>query len=239
MYPPQHIAIIMDGNGRWAKKRNLARREGHKEGVKTLKKIVKYAADTDISSLTVYAFSTENWKRPKAEVDFLLALLKRTMRNEINELLDNGVRVNFLGRKENLSKKLIQEIEYIENKSKKHKRLTLNIAFNYGGRAEIVDATKKILLESKNGNIDIDELDEEKFSSYLYKSEYKDIELLIRTGGDKRLSNFLLWQSAYAELYFTDKYWPDFDEAELDAALEDFRNRERKFGALNDGDKNA
>jgi undecaprenyl diphosphate synthase len=239
MYPPQHIAIIMDGNGRWAQNKNLARREGHKEGVKTLKKIVKYAADTDISSLTVYAFSTENWKRPKAEVDFLLALLKRTMRNEINELLDNGVRVNFLGRKENLSKKLIQEIEYIENKSKKHKRLTLNIAFNYGGRAEIVDATKKILLESKNGNIDIDELDEEKFSSYLYKSEYKDIELLIRTGGDKRLSNFLLWQSAYAELYFTDKYWPDFDEAELDAALEDFRNRERKFGALNDGDKNA
>lgn len=239
MYPPQHIAIIMDGNGRWAQNKNLARREGHKEGVKTLKKIVKYAADTDISSLTVYAFSTENWKRPKAEVDFLLALLKRTMRNEINELLDNGVRVNFLGRKENLSKKLIQEIEYIENKSKKNKRLTLNIAFNYGGRAEIVDATKKILLESKNGNIDIDELDEEKFSSYLYKSEYKDIELLIRTGGDKRLSNFLLWQSAYAELYFTDKYWPDFDEAELDAALEDFRNRERKFGALNDGDKNA
>jgi undecaprenyl diphosphate synthase len=239
MYPPQHIAIIMDGNGRWAKKRNLARREGHKEGVKTLKKIVKYAADTDISSLTVYAFSTENWKRPKAEVDFLLALMKRTMRNEIKDLLDNGVQVNFLGRKENLSKNLINEIEHIENKSKNNKRLILNIAFNYGGRAEIVDAAKKILSEFKSENFDIDELDEDEFSSYLYKPEFKDVELLIRTGGDKRLSNFLLWQSAYAELYFTDKYWPDFDEAELDAALEDFRNRERKFGALNDGDNDA
>lgn len=239
MYPPQHIAIIMDGNGRWAKKRNLARREGHKEGVKTLKKIVKYAADTDISSLTVYAFSTENWKRPKAEVDFLLALMKRTMRNEIKDLLDNGVQVNFLGRKENLSKNLIKEIEHIENKSKNNKRLILNIAFNYGGRAEIVDAAKKILSEFKSENFDIDELDENEFSSYLYKPEFKDIELLIRTGGDKRLSNFLLWQSAYAELYFTDKYWPDFDEAELDAAIEDFRSRERKFGALNDGDNDA
>ncbi|MFW6001577.1 MAG: isoprenyl transferase [Halanaerobium sp.] len=239
MYPPNHIAIIMDGNGRWAQSRNLARREGHKEGVKTLKKIVKYAADQDISSLTVYAFSTENWKRPKAEVDFLLTLMKRTMRSEVKELLDNGVRVNFIGRKEGLSKNLIKEIENIEKQSENNKRLILNIAFNYGGRAEIVDAVKKIILESKNRDFALDELDEDKFSSYLYNSEFKDIELLIRTGGDKRLSNFLLWQSAYAELYFTNTYWPDFDEAELDAALEDFKKRERKFGGLNDGDNNA
>ncbi len=239
MYPPQHVAIIMDGNGRWAQNRGLARHEGHKEGVKTLKKIVKYAVETDISSLTVYAFSTENWKRPKAEVDFLLALMKKTMRNEVKDLLDNGVRINFIGRKNGLSKNLIKEIEHIEIKSKKNKCLTLNIAFNYGGRAEIVDAAKKIFIESQNKGFNIDELDEDLFSSYLYSSDFQDIELLIRTGGDKRLSNFLLWQSAYAELYFTDKYWPDFDAAELDAALEDFRNRERKFGALNDGDKNA
>jgi undecaprenyl diphosphate synthase len=239
MYPPQHIAIIMDGNGRWAQSRNLARREGHKEGVKTLKKIVKHAADQDISSLTVYAFSTENWKRPKAEVDFLLALMKRTMRREVKELLDNGVRVNFIGRKEGLSKNLIKEIEKIEKQSENNKRLTLNIAFNYGGRAEIVDAAKKIISEAKNNDFALDELDEDKFSSYLYNSQFKDIELLIRTGGDKRLSNFLLWQSAYAELYFTNTYWPDFDETELDAALEDFQNRERKFGGLNDGDNNA
>ncbi len=239
MYLPKHVAIIMDGNGRWAKNRDLPRREGHKEGVKTLKKLVKYAADTDIHSLTVYAFSTENWKRPKSEVDFLLALMRRTMRNEVDELLDNGVRVNFIGRKGPLSKRLVKEIDLIEKKSKNNVKLTLNIAFNYGGRAEIVDAAKKIAEEAKSEDFTADDLDEEKFSSYLYKPEFNEIELLIRTGGEKRLSNFLLWQAAYAELYFTDKYWPEFNEADFEAALEDFNSRDRRFGGLNEGDNDA
>jgi len=239
MYLPKHVAIIMDGNGRWAKNRNLPRREGHKEGVKTLKKLVKYAADTEIHSLTVYAFSTENWKRPKSEVDFLLALMKRTMRNEVDELLDNGVRVNFIGRKGPLSKRLVKEIEHIEKKSQENEKLTLNIAFNYGGRAEIVDAAKKIAVEAKAEEFSADDLDEEKFSSYLYNPEFNEIELLIRTGGEKRLSNFLLWQAAYAELYFTDKYWPEFDEVDFEAAIEDFNKRDRRFGGLNEGDNDA
>lgn len=239
MFPPQNIAIIMDGNGRWAKKRNLARREGHKEGVKTLKKIVKYAAKKNIKSLTVYAFSTENWKRPKSEVNFLLALMRKTMREEVDELLDKGVKINFLGRKDVLSKKLIKEIELIEKKSQKNTELILNIAFNYGGRAEIVDAAKKLVLDYRENKVDLAELNCDDFANYLYQQDLKDIELLIRTGGEKRLSNFLLWQTAYAELYFTDKYWPDFKEEDFEIALKDFKKRERRFGGLNDGDQNA
>ncbi|RQD75795.1 MAG: isoprenyl transferase [Halanaerobium sp. MSAO_Bac5] len=239
MFPPQNIAIIMDGNGRWAKKRNLARREGHKEGVKTLKKIVKYAAKKNIKSLTVYAFSTENWKRPKSEVNFLLALMRKTMREEVDELLDKGVKINFLGRKDVLSKKLIKEIELIEKKSQKNTELILNIAFNYGGRAEIVDAAKKLVLDCRENQVELAELNCDDFANYLYQQDLKDIELLIRTGGEKRLSNFLLWQTAYAELYFTDKYWPDFKEEDFEIALKDFKKRERRFGGLNDGDQNA
>ena len=239
MFPPQNIAIIMDGNGRWAKKRNLARREGHKEGVKTLKKIVKYAAKKNIKSLTVYAFSTENWKRPKSEVNFLLALMRKTMREEVDELLDKGVKINFLGRKDMLSKKLVKEIELIEKKSQKNTELILNIAFNYGGRAEIVDAAKKLVLDCRENQVELAELNCDDFANYLYQQDLKDIELLIRTGGEKRLSNFLLWQTAYAELYFTDKYWPDFKEEDFEIALKDFKKRERRFGGLNDGDQNA
>ncbi|PUU95291.1 isoprenyl transferase [Halanaerobium sp.] len=239
MTTPKNIAIIMDGNGRWAEKRNKSRSAGHKEGVKTLKKIVKAAAKFKVESLTVYAFSTENWKRPKAEVDFLLTLMKRTIRNEIEELLDRGVKIKFLGRKENLSKNLIEEFNYIEEKSAENKNLTLNIAFNYGGRAEIIDAAKKIAADYKNNQIELDNLQENDFSSYLYSQDLKNVELVIRTGGDLRLSNFLLWQSAYAELYFTEKFWPDFNEEDLKNAIEDFKNRERRFGGLKDGDGNA
>jgi len=176
---------------------------------------------------------------PKAEVDFLLTLMKRTIRNEIEELLDRGVKIKFLGRKENLSKNLIEEFNYIEEKSAENKNLTLNIAFNYGGRAEIIDAAKKIAADYKNNQIELDNLQENDFSSYLYSQDLKNVELVIRTGGDLRLSNFLLWQSAYAELYFTEKFWPDFNEEDLKNAIEDFKNRERRFGGLKDGDGNA
>ena len=239
MNTPKNIAIIMDGNGRWAKKRNKSRSAGHKEGVKTLKKIVKAAANLKIESLTVYAFSTENWKRPKAEVNFLLTLMKRTIRNEIDELLENGVRIKFIGQKDMLSDNLVREFKYIEEKSAHNSNLILNIAFNYGGRAEITEAAKKIAADYKNDQIDLNEFDESDFSNYLYDSKLENVELLIRTGGDLRLSNFLLWQSAYAELYFTDKFWPDFAESDLKQAIKDFRNRERRFGGLKDGDHDA
>lgn len=239
MNTPKNIAIIMDGNGRWAEQRNKSRSAGHQEGVKTLKKIVKAAANLKIKSLTVYAFSTENWKRPKTEVDFLLTLMKRTIRNEIDELLENGVKVQFLGRKNNLSNNLIKEIDYIEEKSVHNSNLNLNIAFNYGGRAEITDAAKKIAEDYKNNQLDLNQFDESDFSNYLYNEDLENVELLIRTGGDLRLSNFLLWQSAYAELYFTDKFWPDFAEEDLKQAIEDFKIRERRYGGLKDGDHDA
>ncbi|KXS50287.1 MAG: undecaprenyl diphosphate synthase [Halanaerobium sp. 4-GBenrich] len=239
MNTPKNIAIIMDGNGRWAQKQNKNRSAGHKEGVKTLKKIVKAAADLKVESLTVYAFSTENWKRPKAEVDFLLTLMRRTMRNEVEELLQNGVKVNFIGRKDELSENLINEIDHIEKHSLKNKKLTLNIAFNYGGRAEIIDSAKKIAEAYKNNEIKLDQLDENNFSNFLYNRQLQDVELLIRTGGDMRLSNFLLWQSAYAELYFTDKFWPDFEAEDLIKAIKEFKQRERRFGGLNGGENDA
>jgi undecaprenyl diphosphate synthase len=239
MNTPKNIAIIMDGNGRWAQKQNKNRSAGHKEGVKTLKKIVKAAADLKVESLTVYAFSTENWKRPKAEVDFLLTLMRRTMRNEVEELLQNGVKVNFIGRKDELSENLINEIDHIEKHSLKNKKLTLNIAFNYGGRAEIIDSAKKIAEAYKNNEIQLDQLDENNFSNFLYNRQLQDVELLIRTGGDMRLSNFLLWQSAYAELYFTDKFWPDFEAEDLIKAIKEFKQRERRFGGLNGGENDA
>lgn len=239
MNTPQNIAIIMDGNGRWAQNRNKPRTAGHKEGVKTLKKIVKKAADLNLESLTVYAFSTENWKRPKTEVDFLLTLMRRTIQNEVDELLENGVKIKFLGRKNVLSQKLVEEIKLIEEKSAQNSNLTLNIAFNYGGRAEIIDAAKKIAKDYKAGKIDLAKLEENNFADYLYHEELKNVELLIRTGGDLRLSNFLLWQSAYAELYFTEKFWPDFKEEDLNKAIEEFKQRERRFGGLNSGDHNA
>ncbi|MFP4198310.1 MAG: isoprenyl transferase [Halanaerobium sp.] len=236
---PKNIAIIMDGNGRWAEQRNKSRSYGHKEGVKTLKKIVKAAAKLKVESLTVYAFSTENWKRPKTEVDFLLTLMDRTIHNELDELLKEGVRVKFLGRRKNLSQNLIDQFDNIENRSAENNNLTLNTAFNYGGRAEIIDAAKKIAEAYQNQEIDLENFAENDFGSYLYNTELQNIELLIRTGGDLRLSNFLLWQSAYAELYFTDKFWPDFSREDLMEAIEDFKKRDRRFGGLKDGDVNA
>ena len=239
MNSPKNIAIIMDGNGRWAQQRNKNRTSGHKEGVKTLKKIVKAAANLNLESLTVYAFSTENWKRPKAEVNFLLTLMRQTMRNEVEELIEKGVKVKFIGRKDALSKNLTDEIEYIEQCSTNNKKLTLNIAFNYGGRAEITDAAKKLAEAYKADKLTLDQFDEDDFSDYLYNNKLQEVELLIRTGGDMRLSNFLLWQSAYAELYFTDKFWPDFEEKDLINAIEEFKQGERRFGGLNDGDQHA
>ena len=222
---PKHVAIIMDGNGRWAEKRGLPRTLGHKEGANALRKIITYAGKIGVKSLTVYAFSTENWKRSKDEVDALMFLFKTYLKNEEKSIMKNNVRFLVSGRKDDVSPSLLEAIKKLEDKSKNNTGLTLNIAFNYGGRAEIVDAVNSIL---KSG---IDNLAEEDFSKYLYNN-IPDPELLVRTSGELRISNFLLWQIAYSEIYITDALWPDFDEKELDKAIESYNGRDRRFGGV-------
>ena len=222
---PNHIAIIMDGNGRWAEKRGLPRTLGHKEGANALRKIITYAGKIGVKYLTVYAFSTENWKRSKDEVDALMFLFKTYLKNEEKSIMKNNVRFLVSGRKDDVSPSLLEAIKKLEDKSKNNTGLTLNIAFNYGGRAEIVDAVNSIL---KSG---IDNLAEEDFSKYLYNN-IPDPELLVRTSGELRISNFLLWQIAYSEIYITDALWPDFDEKELDKAIESYNGRDRRFGGV-------
>ncbi|ACL69527.1 isoprenyl transferase [Halothermothrix orenii] len=237
---PSHVAIIMDGNGRWAQEKGLPRYAGHREGVKTLKKIIKKAGEMKIPCLTVYAFSTENWRRPRKEVDFLMKLFKETLKNESQELASKNVRVNIIGRRNGLSKSLINAIEYIEKITRDKNGMELNIAFNYGGRAEIVDSVKKVVQDVNQG-LALDELDENNFSKYLYNPRWPEVELLIRTGGEMRISNYMLWQLAYAELYFIDKCWPDFNGEDLEKAIKVFQQRDRRFGGLPEvgDDKNA
>lgn len=222
---PNHIAIIMDGNGRWAKKKGLPRTFGHKEGAVALRKIITHAAKIGVKYLTVYAFSTENWKRSQEEVSALMFLFKSYIKNEEKNIMENNIRFMVSGRRENVSKSLLEAIDNLQEKSKNNSGLTFNIAFNYGGRAEILDAVNRIL---KSGRT---EITEEEFSKYLYNN-IPDPELLIRTSGELRISNFLLWQIAYSEIYITDTLWPDFDEKELDKAIESYNKRERRFGGV-------
>lgn len=222
---PKHIAIIMDGNGRWAKKRGLPRTFGHKEGAAALRKIITHAAEIGVKYLTVYAFSTENWKRSQEEVNALMFLFKSYIKNEEKNIMKNNIRFMVSGRKENVSESLLEAIDKLQDKSKNNTGLTFNIAFNYGGRAEIIDAVNKILKSGKES------IDEEEFSKYLY-NDIPDPELLIRTSGELRISNFLLWQIAYSEIYITDTLWPDFDERELDIAIESYMKRDRRFGGV-------
>lgn len=222
---PNHVAIIMDGNGRWAKKRGLPRTLGHREGAASLRKVITHAAKMGIKYLTVYAFSTENWKRSQDEVSALMFLFKTYIKNEEKNIMKNNIRFMVSGRKDNVSLALIKAIENLEEKSKNNTGLTFNIAFNYGGRAEIVDAVNKII---ESG---VESIDEESFSKYLY-NDLPDPELFIRTSGELRISNFLLWQIAYSEIYITDTLWPDFDEAELEKAIENFNKRDRRFGGV-------
>lgn len=222
---PKHIAIIMDGNGRWAKKRNLPRTLGHREGAKALRKIITHAGKIGVKYLTVYAFSTENWKRSKEEVEALMFLFKSYLSGEEKNIMENNIRFMVSGSKEGVSKSLLEAIKRLEELSKNNTGLTLNIAFNYGGRTEIVDAVNKILKEGR------DKIEEKDFSKYLYNT-IPDPELLIRTSGELRISNFLLWQIAYSEIYITETLWPDFDEAELNRAIESYNNRDRRFGGV-------
>ncbi|WP_448820508.1 isoprenyl transferase [Cetobacterium sp.] len=222
---PSHIAIIMDGNGRWAKKRGMPRTYGHKAGADTLRKILTYCGELGVKYLTVYAFSTENWKRAKEEVDALMFLFKTYLKNEKKLLMKNNVKFLVSGRREGVSQDLLAEINRLEEATKGNTGITLNIAFNYGGRAELVDAIKEIIKHDEK------EITEEIVEKYLY-NQLPDPELLIRTSGEMRISNFLLWQIAYSEIYVTETYWPDFDRDELIKAIESYQKRERRFGGV-------
>lgn len=229
---PQHIAIIMDGNGRWATKRGLPRAAGHRAGVTTLHRVVQSCAQLGVPMLTVFAFSTENWDRPAEEVHFLLNLLEEVFMQEINQLHANGVCVKVLGRRQNLAKNIRQLIERAEQLTAGNKRLLLNIAFNYGGRAEIIDACRALCQLVQNQQLDANSIDEQLFGTLLYTHGLPDPDLLIRTGGDMRISNFLLWQIAYTELHITPVCWPDFQEEHLLQAINDYQKRDRRFGKV-------
>lgn len=225
---PCHIGIVMDGNGRWARQRKLPRLLGHRAGTENTRRVLRACGEFGIKIVTLYGFSTENWQRPKNEVSGLFGIFEDAIDREVPELHRNGVRLRHLGRTDRLPERLIQKINSAMELTKNNERLTLNLAFNYGGRAEIVDATRRIIADG----IDPAAIDEELFSNYLYTAGLPDLDLFIRTGGEMRLSNFLLWQTAYAEYYTTPTYWPDFDEAELEKALVAYSQRTRKFGKL-------
>ena len=225
---PQHIGVIMDGNGRWAKKRGLPRSAGHSAGADTLKKIVTECNNMGVKYITVYAFSTENWNRPKEEVDFLMNLLLDYLKNAEKTLAGENVVIRAIGSRKELTEEIQQQIIKTEKFTAKNSGIVMNIALNYGGREEIINAVKEII---KSG-ADISDIDEDLFSSYLYTKNQPDIDLLIRTSGEQRLSNFLLWQNSYSEFWFTDKLWPDFGKADLYDAILDFQKRNRRFGGV-------
>ncbi|MDD3629479.1 MAG: isoprenyl transferase [Bacteroidales bacterium] len=229
---PTHIAIIMDGNGRWASKKGLPRVKGHEVGIDAAKKTINRAGELGIKYLTLFAFSIENWGRPQDEVSYLFTLFDKAISMYSDDLIKKGVKVKFMGAISLLPENVQQGIAALESETANNDRLTLVIAISYGSRQEIVDATKNIALKVANGQMSIDDINLDTFRQHLYLPDLPDPDLIIRTSGEKRFSNFLLFQSAYSELYFTSVLWPDFDENEFDNALTDFSNRKRKFGKL-------
>ncbi|MCI0667469.1 MAG: isoprenyl transferase [Methylococcaceae bacterium] len=227
---PRHIAIVMDGNGRWAKKRILPRTAGHQAGVKAVQKVLKRCGERGVDVLTLFAFSSENWRRPVEEVHVLMELFVSTLEEQTETLHENGIRLRFIGDKSAFSEKLQQEIANSEEKTKNNSRLTLVIAANYGGRWDILQAAKKIARDVERGTISADSISLESIDSRLSFPDLPEPDLFIRTGGEYRISNFLLWQLAYTELYFTDTLWPDFNEKSLDLAIEAYAGRQRRFG---------
>ena len=228
---PKHIAIIMDGNRRWAKKRMLPVKLGHKEGAETLKKIVRYANKIGIGYITVYAFSTENWKREKEEVEALMSLLENYLDDFAKEADTENIVIRVIGRRKELSESLLKKIDQTVERTKNNTGTIFTIALNYGGRDEIVNAIKGIANDVKDGVLNIDSISEELVSNYMYTKNMPDPDLMIRTSGELRTSNFLPWQLVYSEFLFVDKYWPDFSEEDIDNAVEVYRKRNRKFGA--------
>lgn len=227
---PSHIAIIMDGNARWASAKKLPLQFGHKAGSENVRKIAENCIEIGVKNLTIYAFSSENWDRPVDEVSYLMKLLDEYLEKETKSLMEKDVKIVISGNLEKLPDSTKAKISKIENQTKDNQALTLNVAFSYGSRQEIIDATKQIALDVSQGKISVNEIDEEYFSKNLYQPQMPNPDLLIRTAGDQRLSNFLLWQLAYAEFYFTPTYWPDFDKENLLQAIHDFNKRERRYG---------
>lgn len=229
---PEHIAIIMDGNGRWAKKRGLPRIAGHHTGMKTVKRIVMEADRLGVKYLTMYAFSTENWKRPKDEVDFLMKLPQQFLEIELEELIEKNVQVRMMGHKENLPSFTLNAVEEAITKTANNTGLVLNFALNYGGRKEMLEAIKEIAVDVQDGRLSAEQIDEQLLSSRLLSGDIPDPDLLIRTSGELRLSNFMLWQLAYSEMWFTNVYWPEFTEAHLQEAIQEYQRRARRYGGL-------
>lgn len=229
---PRHVAVIMDGNGRWAKRQGLPRILGHRRGVDALKELLRCCKDWGIEALTAYAFSTENWGRPLAEVEFLMTLFERVLRRELEELIQEGVQIHFVGDLESLPASLQEEIERAVTATQANKTIRFVVATNYGGRREILQACRAIAQEVQQGQLQVEDIDESLFERHLYTAGMGDPDLLIRTSGEMRISNFLLWQLAYSELYVTETLWPDFDRAEFHRALSDFQHRHRRFGRL-------
>lgn len=229
---PQHIAIVMDGNGRWAENQGLPRIEGHKAGVESVRKMIRMCMEKKVACLSLFAFSSENWARPMEEVSFLMELFIESLRRELSELNQNGVRMCFTGDRSLLSPTLQQQMREAESVTADNAQLTLNIVVNYGGKWDLVTAAKKAAQAIAQGQLSLDELDEARFASYLDMVNLPDPDLFIRTSGELRISNFFLWQLAYTELYFTDVHWPDFGEKELEKALASFSKRKRRFGQI-------
>lgn len=227
---PKHIAIIMDGNGRWAKKRGLPRVAGHREGIKSVRDVVEACAQLGVKYLTLFAFSTENWKRPKYEVDTLMKLLIKVLRTEVDKLQKNDIKLMAIGDIESLPVEVQRELKEAIEKTRNNKRMVLNLAISYSGRWEIIEAVKSIARDVKNGKVKVDEIDDKLFSNYLKTAGMPEPDLLIRTSGEYRISNFLLWQIAYTELYICDCLWPDFRRKHLYEAIRDYQRRERRFG---------
>ncbi len=231
---PQHIAIIMDGNGRWARKRGLPRVAGHKRGVDTVREITEACAEVGVRYLTLFTFSTENWNRPKEEVSTLMRLLLKSVKDRCNELMQNDIRLTTIGDVKSLPKEVQKELYDAIERTKNNKKMTLNLALSYSGRWEIIEAIKNICRLTCNGKLSIDEINEEYFAEYLTTKNFPDPDLLIRTSGEFRVSNFLLWQIAYTEFFITDVYWPEFKRKHLYEAIRNFQKRERRFGRVSE-----
>jgi undecaprenyl diphosphate synthase len=227
---PNHLAIIMDGNGRWAKQKGMLRIFGHENGTKSVREVVEASAELGIRFLTLYAFSTENWKRPKMEVQTLMNLLVTSLKKEIKTLQDNNIKLSAIGCLDDLPKKAHEELHEVIERTKQNTRMTLTLALSYGAREELISAIKELTNKVKNNIISAETIDESIINKHLYTRNLPDVDLLIRTSGEQRISNFLLWQSAYAELYFTDTLWPDFKRQDLYKALINYQHRERRFG---------
>jgi undecaprenyl diphosphate synthase len=227
---PRHVAIIMDGNGRWAEQRGISRNEGHRQGLEALRNVIQGASDLGVRWLTLYAFSLENWNRPKAEVDSLMGLLEYYLQEEIDDVIEKQIELRAIGRPDRLPPRIRDQVTDAIERTRGNPNMRLVFALSYGGRSEIVDAARKLVRDAELGKIDPDSIDEKTFAAYLYDPEIPDPDLLIRTGAEMRVSNFLLWQIAYTEIYSTELMWPDFRAADLEVAIAAYQSRERRFG---------